>query len=407
MAFRSTVFAWSVVAAALAWRCAAIPVTVGNGLAGVPLRPQESIVLFNHTLTRGDSHAVMHHFWVTGPGTYSDSIWVAYYVDDDGDEPSILFQPSMMCGVGFPAAYARRNEPQFAAGSLCGKNAIAGGWWNTFPIPFYRNILIKVWANANQGTHPLWLNVRGTVDLPLVMPGLGSPLPFGTRMFLHWNPLTLAQPQEFVDVAVVPSGRPAIVFLTSWAVESKPVGGPEEGGDFIEGCWNFYRQANESYPGLVVGTGVEDYFESSYYFSADTPPGLPRLFTNPVAGVTTFERTKDGYERISAYRFHNSDPLTMSDGGRLTWSVGSQTIPGRSKCGNVQPQGFLASGEPGEPSSSKIGRTLSAVNVTTYAWVFYLPRPETTLPNATRTDTVRRPVVNEGEDDKEKVILVV
>ena len=38
----------------------------------------------------------------------------------------------------------------------------------------------------------------------------------------------------------------------------------------VEGCWQFYASADMPYPGLVVGTGVEDYFDSSYYFGADS-----------------------------------------------------------------------------------------------------------------------------------------
>ena len=36
----------------------------------------------------------------------------------------------------------------------------------------------------------------------------------------------------------------------------------------------FYASSDEPYPGLVVGTGVEDYFDSSYYLRAP-PPSLP------------------------------------------------------------------------------------------------------------------------------------
>ena len=52
--------------------------------------------------------------------------------------------------------------------------------------------------------------------------------------------------------------------MSTLSVETQPVGGDKAGGGYIEGCWNFFRSANESYPGLVVGTGVEDYFDSGY-----------------------------------------------------------------------------------------------------------------------------------------------
>ena len=161
-------------------------------------------------------------------------------------------------------------------------------------------------------------------------------------------------------------------------------------------CWTLFfphRQHDEPFPGLVVGTGVEDYFDSAYYFGADSGgrKGLP--FSTPLNGLTLFERTDDGYERLSAYRFHNADPLAMSDGGRLVWRVGAQGAAGTTKCGNPIPQAgdpttaavgagagaAAAVGAGGAQSVSlgragggipQLGRTLSAINMTTYGWVY-------------------------------------
>ena len=38
------------------------------------------------------------------------------------------------------------------------------------------------------------------------------------------------------------------------------------------------------YPGLVIGTGVEDYFDSGYYFGGDTFLHKGLLFQNQLAG---------------------------------------------------------------------------------------------------------------------------
>lgn len=32
---------------------------------------------------------------------------------------------------------------------------------------------------------------------------------------------------------------------------------------WIEGCWNIQRRASEPLPGLVLGTGFEDFFDST------------------------------------------------------------------------------------------------------------------------------------------------
>merc|ERR1719181_1691836 len=111
--------------------------------------------------------------------------------------------------------------------------------------------------------------------------------------------MAVRQPLEYVKVAELPEGVSAMIFQVAWAVETHPVGGPAAGGGYIEGCWQFYRQAAEKFPGLVVGTGVEDYFDSGYYFGADSGDPLGTGFNTPLSGLTFFDRTKDGYERLS------------------------------------------------------------------------------------------------------------
>merc|ERR1711972_745310 len=157
--------------------------------------------------------------------------------------------------------------------------------------------------------------------------------------------------------------------MNSWAVQAKPVGGVAIGGGYIEGCWNFYGTNNTSYPGLVVGTGVEDYFDSSYYFGFDTNVKTGVTFTSDQAGLTIFDHSADNVtEHVSAYRLHTSDPLVMTDGGRFTWQVGGGNISGRTKCGNVkapESEGI----HPAMRLRQAPVRELSPVNVTTYSWV--------------------------------------
>ena len=133
-------------------------------------------------------------------------------------------------------------------------------------------------------------------------------------------------------------------------------------------------------------THPSSYFDSGYYFGADSgdPIGVP--FQTPLSGLTHHERTADGYEYISAYRAHNVDLLSMIDGGKLTWQVGAGHGKGTTKCGNP------IAGANGDVSAARIEdmeppaltrelhqigdqgaatrRVLSAVNVTSYAWVY-------------------------------------
>lgn len=345
-------------AALLSSVVSALGPTFGTGLAGVSVC-QSPLTLVNRTLLPGETHGVLHHFWVTGAQYKVDRMWVEYFIDGE-PVPSISFQPSFMCGLAFPTQVA--HDFEFSAGGLCGKTAPVGGWSNVFPVPFYRSVIVTVRGDPQDGCFDAYLNVRGTIGLPLSVPGTGQSLPNGTRMILQTQPLALRQPLEFINVMSFPAGMQGQVFQVSWAVEAQPVGGPQAGGGYIEGCWNFYAEAQTPYPGLIAGTGVEDYFDSGFYFGADSgdPIGIP--FFSALAGLPLFERVAP-YERLSAYRFHNTDPLVFTDGGALTWQVGSQGSPGFFKCGN--PKSVHR-----DFDDTSLGRTLSPVNVTTSAWTF-------------------------------------
>ena len=231
--------------------------TFGNGLAGVGVcgSSRTPTVIVNFSLPAGATHGVLHHFWITGERLKIDRAWIEYYVDGEAT-PSIAFQPSFMCGAAFPELIS--HDYEYSAGGLCGKTAPVGGWSNVFPVPFYASVVVTARADPSDGPgcFGAYLSVRGTVGLPLVVPGSGRPLPFGTRTLLQANAPATRQPLDFVVVAELPTGTRGEVFLVSWAVEAQPVGGPGAGGGYIEGCWNFKSTAAEQYPGLVVGTGV-------------------------------------------------------------------------------------------------------------------------------------------------------
>lgn len=309
--------------------------TFGSGLAGVQICPGNTVIL-NHSLGADANNGVLHHFWTTGAISSIDRIHVEYYVDGELT-PSISFQPALMCGVGFPKYYNSSRE--YSAGELCGKSAPVGGWWNTFPIPFQKSIVVTARPDPADSSECIngYLNVRGTENLPVMLPG-GLTLPSSARLILQKNEWATRQPYEFVNVISLPAHQNGLIFMSSLFVEARPVGGSKAGGGYIEGCWNLINGANSSYPGLVVGTGVEDYFDSAYYFGADSPGHKAQEFISPLSGLPFFSRTSDGYERLSAYRFHNLDPLIVNNGGSLTWRVGAKPGPGNSKCGcNLPP----------------------------------------------------------------------
>lgn len=101
--------------------------------------------------------------------------------------------------------------------------------------------------------------------------------------------------------------------------------------------------------------GKQDYFDSAYWFCALGGMG-PCLFAHPNSGLLHFSRTAfDGkdvinggrpsaktpknasiwstVERLSAYRFFDSEVVGFSNGGALHWRVGD--VGG--KCGGCPP----------------------------------------------------------------------
>eukprot|EP01044_Picomonas_judraskeda_P007710 COSAG03_NODE_844_length_5650_cov_2.078184_1_plen_192_part_10 len=186
---------WVVLSAGAALAAAQEPIptprtSFGNGVAGFPLCA-EPVAIVNHTLSADATHGVLHHFWSTGKAIEVDRLWVEYFLDGE-TTPSIAFQPSHMCGL------AARFLPQFNngtgrtdlyhAGAMCGRNAAVGGFFNTFPIPFGKSALVTVRADpldcARGCCGDGFVNVRGTENLPVVLPGSGIPLPNTARLKL-------------------------------------------------------------------------------------------------------------------------------------------------------------------------------------------------------------------------------
>lgn len=72
-----------------------------------------------------------------------------------------------------------------------------------------------------------------------------------------------------------------------------------------------YSPYNQTFPGTVLSTGTEDYFDSAWYFNGGQ-------FWLPVSGFTHYNATNTGVS-WSAYRFHEMDPLPFDQGFKFMW----------------------------------------------------------------------------------------
>jgi len=108
-----------------------------------------------------------------------------------------------------------------------------------------------------------------------------------------------------------------------------------------------YSPPTQEFPGTVLSTGTEDYFDSAWYFNAGE-------FHLPVSGYTHYGTSPT--TTWSAYRFHEMDPLQFNDGFELVWRNGDALDATGVKC--MMDQGGNTVGSPTQSG------------VIAYAWVY-------------------------------------
>ena len=302
--------------------------TIGTGLSQARLNATEQ-VLFEHSLSRANDTGVMNHFWAAGSPAVDGAI-VRYYVDGEA-RASVEFVVAMACGVGFG------DQAAPWATKWMGKGANHTGWFHNFAIPFGSSIRITFQHGAG-GADAIWLIARGAENLPLRVGALD--LPRGARMRLSATSATLAAPLARYDLLSVPAGARGLFFMSTLAVASA-------NQNFMEGCVRMFSPPEQPWPGLLLSTGMEDYYDSAYYFD-----GGP--FHAPVSGVTHLDVRA---AEFSGYRFHEMDPIVFSDGVRVEWRNGDATDPATGLKCTLEAGGDVV----GAPTAS---------NISSYAWYY-------------------------------------
>ncbi len=318
--------------------------TFGTGLSGGGISGMESTV-FWHRIPAGHV-GQMNHFWSTCSAECEANLVVRYYIDGE-KLASIAFRPSMAAGSGFnDAESAPRGTKWMGVGA--GKGGSGQAWFHNFKIPFGSSVRVTTQTTNGASYGGFYLIVRGGLDLPLVLGEV--PLPSTARLELQKFEGPLA-PLAFLDVVSVPRGREGQIFLTALSVNNSGTGGL----NFLEGCYHMYDPPETPWPGTVLATGTEDFFDSGWYFNSGE-------FYMPVSGMT-HKVTTPKLTEWSAYRTHEMDPLRFSDGVRMQWRCGDLSAPapnGGGKCYS------LTEGKPvGSPTCE---------NVISYGWVYTWPK---------------------------------
>jgi len=300
----------------------------GTGLSAGVIDTNEQII-FNWVLPAGVSHGVMTHYWATAGNGILEKSYVRYYIDGE-TTASIQFVPPLACGSAVDETKAPWGT------KWIGKGAKDGSWWSNFRIPFQKSVRVTV-QHMTGSFGGFYMIVRGMPNLDINIGGVD--IPSTARLQLQRFEQTV-QPLDWVPVVSVPSGS-GLFFMHTLSVSSNNL-------NFLEGCYHQYIPPNQPFPGTVLSTGTEDYFDSGWYFNAGE-------FAFPVSGFTHIVTTPTSAE-VSAYRFHEMDPIPFDNGLLIHWRNGDMVDRAGRKC-FMQTGGQIV-GSPG-PSA-----------VTTYGWVY-------------------------------------
>lgn len=380
-----------------------IPLTIGNGvLTGARNSTFEPVVVLEHTLLDSSAYGVMTHWWSTGE-QINDQVVLDYWIDGESS-PSVSFQLGMAAGQGWPRMHGNLGgdglyDPPpagyenfspwgiYSAGGKMGKHGQAGAYMGYHNILFQKSI--KVTARTIDGYQVIYLVVRGH-EVPKSSPSAAGHVlpsefrvPPNARMQLQRIDNVEFKRLEFVPLVDLPKGYAGLIHLVTLAPMTSPAG-----NSYIEGCWHLFTDSTKQWPGIIMGTGTEDFFDSSYYWCA-LGGNEACLHAHDNTGLVHFSRTWPngtsamGYnhgkrpypegtiERFSAYRFFDNEVVGFRDGGALHWRVGDAG----GKC-LACPTGKDPSGNPcgaayGEPNP---------VTVKSYAWMYTWPLDESQGP---------------------------
>jgi len=277
----------------------------GTGLSNGVVTITEQYV-FQHFVASGD-YGVMTHFWYTIGNPGSDGIIVRYYVDGE-TTASIQFNPALAAGVGFDDTTAPWGL------KWIGKGAKDGSYFINFKIPFQKSIVVTV-QHLTSNLGGFYMIVRGSTNTPLDFGTVKIPSNAKLRLTrienVKYNSLDL------VTLAEAKTGQ-GVVIYHNLAVQSGNM-------NFLEGCYHWLTPDAPEFPGVVLSTGTEDYYDSGWYFDAGP-------FHLPTAGLTHLVNIQGQPVTFSAYRFHEADPLTFSNGFSFVWRNGDNVDASGIKC---------------------------------------------------------------------------
>ena len=273
--------------------------SIGKELA--ILEKESETVLFQH---RGKG--ALTHMWFGGSFKGYGQTRIKVYVDGEA-MASIDMELFLGHGIGFNDNHAPWTNVKM------GKTGAPSGIYNTFRIPFGKEIKVTAQLGLDSPDKPLfWWIIRGTENLPVTLGGVE--LPETTRLKLYKIENKEFEPLTEFDMCDV-QGKGAL-FLVTMAAKGLRIH-PNENErwkdlSYQEACVRAYFDGSKE--PMMVSSGLEDYFLGTYYFNKGR-------YYSDIAGLTHLDNKENEF---SAYRFHDEDPIFFQNGFRLTNRVGEK-----------------------------------------------------------------------------------
>ncbi|CAD5119343.1 DgyrCDS7961 [Dimorphilus gyrociliatus] len=230
-----------------------------------------------------------------------------------------------------------------------------GGYFNTYRIPFGKNIKITFQRPGPECA--IWYIVRGVENLPIVVGDFE--LPPSARLKVYKTEDFLA-PEEYVNILKIQK-KSGIVFQMTISANSKDL-------QFLESCYRLLIDSDNWENMQLLSSGTEDLYLSALYFNAGV-----NHFEN--AGVTFINRL---HGSVVAYKFFERDPVIFHENITLVWRCGENVDYG---CYYKPPQKdcwldgnrkycFPKQAPQEQIEKEKKGFDLSETFFKTYVWVY-------------------------------------
>eukprot|EP01087_Luapelamoeba_hula_P003995 TRINITY_DN13963_c0_g1_i1.p1 TRINITY_DN13963_c0_g1~~TRINITY_DN13963_c0_g1_i1.p1 ORF type:complete len:350 (+),score=48.67 TRINITY_DN13963_c0_g1_i1:253-1302(+) len=303
--------------------------TFGTAISSAPLTHNEQELFLYNVV--GENGAAITHWWFTG-GPEVNNVRMRFYIDGE-TTASIDIPLDYAAGIGFDDQTAPWGT------EMIGKGATSGGVFNNIRIPFFKTIRITCQQPTSDPTGTFWWIVRGAEGvLPITIGNVELPATAKLSVMAIRN--VTYSPLDIIDVATVTKNGGALAMWTL-SVASGTI-------NFIEGCVRCYIDKG---PKMLLSSGTEDYFDSAFTFNAGP-------FRLPVSGCTHIKQGSGPFgNTMSAYRFHNTDPIIWHSDFVLQWRNGDTLDPKNGqKCI--------------DDSGTSVGRPAASM-VNSFVWLYH------------------------------------